>query len=89
METSGVPIEGSITLPCSASSVPTPIITWSRTTYYGIEEILESTNNLRIDGTNLTVSSLQYFEDDGNYSCIATNSRGTSIAVGRIKVYGM
>ena len=88
IEASSVPLGGSITLPCSASAIPEPIITWSRTTYYGIESILESSGNLTIDGNNLTVSNAQYFEDDGNYSCIATNSRGISTAIGRIKVHG-
>ena len=88
MEVSGVPLGGSITLPCSATAVPEPVITWSRTTYYGVEEILQSSGNLAIDGNNLTVSNVQYFEDDGNYSCIATNSRGTSIAIGRVRVHG-
>ena len=85
---SGAPLGGSITLHCSASAVPQPTITWSRTTYYGTENIPSSTNNLDIEGTTLTVSMVRYFEDDGNYSCTATNSRGTSIAIGRIKVYG-
>ena len=88
MEMSGVPLGGSITLRCSASAVPQPAITWSRTTYYGTEDILESSGNLNIDGNDLTMSSVQYFEDDGNYSCIATNSRGTSIAIGRVRVHG-
>ena len=87
MEVSGVSLGGSITLSCSASAVPEPTITWSRTTYYGTEA-LESSGNLNIDENDLTVSSVQYFEDDGNYSCIATNSRGTSIAVGRVRVHG-
>ena len=88
MEASSVPLGGSITLPCSASAVPEPVVTWSRTTYYGTEEILEFSGNLVIDGNDLTVSNVRYFEDDGNYSCIATNSRGISTAIGRIKVNG-
>lgn len=88
MEVSGVPLGGSVTLRCSASAVPEPMITWSRTTYHGTEDILESSGNLNIDGTNLTVSNVQYFEDDGNYGCIANNSRGTSIAIRRVRVHG-
>lgn len=88
MEIMGVPLGESITLPCSASAVPEPTISWSRTTYYGTEEILESSGNLILDGNDLTVNSVLYFEDDGNYSCIATNSRGISYAVGKVKVYG-
>ena len=88
MEASSVPLGGSITLPCSASAIPQPVITWSRITHYGTENILESSGNLSIDGNNLTVSNVQYFEDDGNYTCTATNSRGTSTAIGRLKVHG-
>ena len=68
--------------------MPEPTITWSRTTYYGTEEILESSGNLNVHGNDLTISNVQYFEDDGNYSCIATNSRGTAYAIGKVKVYG-
>ena len=41
-----------------------------------------------IDGTVLTVSSVQYYRDNGTYSCIATNSRGSNHSFAEIKIHG-
>jgi len=41
-----------------------------------------------IDGTVLTITSLQYYRDNGTYSCIATNSRGSNRSFAEVKVHG-
>ena len=78
---------GSVTLMCSAFAVPEPVISWTRSTYYGTEEIVNS-SNIMYNGNTLFISNMQYYDDDGNYSCIATNSRGTSYASARVKIHG-
>ena len=78
---------GSITLMCSAFAVPEPMISWTRSTYYGTEEIANSSSLLN-NGNTLFISNMQYYEDDGNYSCIATNRRGISYTSARIKIHG-
>ena len=80
---------GSITLSCSATAIPQPTITWSRTTYYGTETLSQnSSENIMIDGNVLTVSNVQYYRDNGTYSCIAANSRGSNHSFAEVKVHG-
>jgi len=79
----------SVILFCSAFAIPEPVITWSRSTYYGTEAIVNSSNVLiQNNGNILLISNMQYYEDDGSYSCIATNNRRTSYASARVKVHG-
>ena len=82
-------VGGGISFSCSATAIPQPTIMWSRTTYYGTEMLSHnSSENIMIDDNVLTVSSAQYYRDNGTYSCIATNSRGSNYSFVEVKVHG-
>lgn len=86
-----VVINDSVSLSCSASGVPLPNITWSRT---GYGELMNSTNYLitNVQGDSITslltvVSAMQ--GDTGHYNCTAENSVGRDSATFYIQVQGM
>ena len=69
----------SITFTCSATAVPVPLITWSRLTYNNkSEQLTISRGNVVVEGNMLTLDNVQYYQDTGNYSCMATNRQGIS-----------
>ena len=79
-----------ITFICSATAVPVPVITWTRSTYDNEPEQLSmSSENIVVDGNMLTLNGVQYYQDSGNYSCTATNSQGINITTTILSIYGI
>ena len=78
------------TLICSATSIPTPTITWHRLVNNNatIEELPGSFSNVIIDGATLTINNAEYYQDEGYYVCQASNYLQTIRTVSFLKVYG-
>lgn len=75
---------------CSATSIPTPTITWHRLVSDNatMEELPGSFSNVIINGATLTISDAEYYQDEGYYVCQARNYLQTISTVSFLKVYG-
>jgi len=88
-ELSVVRVGENITFICSATAVPVPVITWSRLTYNNQSEQLSiSSRNVVVEGNMLTLLNAQYYQDSGNYTCIASNRQGNNSATTALSIYG-
>ncbi|XP_063817053.1 immunoglobulin superfamily member 10-like isoform X1 [Pseudophryne corroboree] len=72
----------SIALPCSATGLPRPSLTWLLPT--GLE-VAFSTSHLFVSNGKLNIATARP-NDSGIYACVASNSEGTSVAVTRLSV---
>ncbi|KAM4034893.1 uncharacterized protein ACNLHF_021605 [Anomaloglossus baeobatrachus] len=72
----------SVTLPCLATGIPRPMLTWLLPT--GLEVNLETSTFTIINGT-LSKATVN-LGDSGIYACLATNSEGTSVALVKVSV---
>ncbi|XP_049536021.1 roundabout homolog 1-like [Anopheles darlingi] len=67
-----LPIKSVATLPCKASGVPTPVISWYKD---GIPILATAKTNISESGT-LTISDLSKDDDSGLYTCVASSKTG-------------
>ena len=89
-ENTVVTVDGTVLLSCSASAIPSPIITWHRIkNNNATNEILPgSYGNIFITDNAIAIENVQYNRDEGYYVCRASNSLQTTDAVSFVKVYG-
>ncbi|XP_055539086.1 roundabout homolog 2-like [Wyeomyia smithii] len=69
-----LPIKSVAILPCRASGIPTPVISWYRD---GIPILTSARINITDSGT-LTISDLNRNDDNGLYTCVASSKTGKS-----------
>ncbi|XP_053694709.1 roundabout homolog 2-like [Sabethes cyaneus] len=69
-----LPIKSVAILPCRATGVPTPVISWYRD---GIPILTTARINISDSGT-LTISDLNKDDDTGLYTCVASSKTGKS-----------
>jgi len=66
-----------ITLRCSAFGIPEPLITWLHISNSGLERNPSRRDNVYAVRNLLSLTNIDYFQDGGQYICIASNIHGT------------
>ncbi|XP_069611717.1 leucine-rich repeat and fibronectin type III domain-containing protein 1-like protein [Ranitomeya imitator] len=74
--------DSSITLPCSATGIPRPVLTWLLPT--GLEVNL-ATSTFSIRNGKLIIATIKP-GDSGIYACVAKNSEGSSVSLVKVSV---
>ena len=71
-----------VVLPCNASGIPEPVISWMKVPDI---DIIGKEEKYQVMGSALAIKNLS-IEDDGFYHCIAKSEAGQSIATRKVSV---
>uniref|UniRef100_A0A915CWM9 Uncharacterized protein n=1 Tax=Ditylenchus dipsaci TaxID=166011 RepID=A0A915CWM9_9BILA len=77
-----VNLEETIILPCNASGIPEPVVSWVKAPH---KDIIGNEEKYQILGTSLAIKKISA-SDDGFYHCIAKSEAGQAIGLRRINV---
>ncbi|XP_055837660.1 protein sax-3 [Episyrphus balteatus] len=80
-----LPVKSIVTLPCRTVGTPAPMVSWYRDGIPVDESPDDDRRNISESGA-LTISDLQKTEDEGLYTCIASNRNGKSSWSGYLKL---